>query len=399
MSKKITIGMSVAMMFIAATITFTVTMIFSMKYFDALVLNVKERESMYTKISEVDNKVRQNILLDIDEEELNNMTIEGYIAGTGDIYAQYYTAQEYKTLLDSNKGEVVGVGIEITKDPSGYMKVTGVQEGSSSFEEGLLVGDVIKKIEGKDILEVGYGEAVNMLKGEPNSKVTITIQSGLETKDVLLTRRQITIISVTGEVKDDIGYVRIKEFNDKTPAQFINKVEELKGLGVKGFVFDVRNNPGGSLQSVSEIIDYIVPEGDIVSAEYKNGEKEVLFTSNPNELDMPMVVITNGQTASAAELFASALKDYNKALTVGTTTYGKGIMQETFNLSDGSAVRMTTAEYLPPKSENYNGIGVKADFEVKITPEQETSVYVDGLDNDLQYIKAYEILKSDANAE
>ncbi|MGL5972670.1 MAG: S41 family peptidase [Oscillospiraceae bacterium] len=394
MNKKISIGIALSMCFITATVVLTITMIFSMKYFDNIVSKVKEREIMYSKIAEVDGKIRQNYLGEIDEQILNDNIARGMAYGIGDNYAEYYNSIEYKELLDSNKGETVGIGIEIYKDPSGYIKIIDVYNDTSAFENGILSGDVIKKIEGKDVLEIGYNNAIDALKGEPNTKVNVIIQREGEEKAFSLTRRVIVADSVTGVKYQDYGYVRIKSFNEKTPKQFIDLIENLKSQGVKGFVFDVRNNGGGLLTSVTEILDYLLPEGDIVSAVYKDGTKEVLYTSDGENLNYPMVVLANGSTASAAELFVAALKDYEKAISVGTTTFGKGVMQQTFNISDGSAIRLTIAQYNPPKSGNYDGVGIKADFEVKLTPEQEADIYIGGLESDVQFAKTIEILKS-----
>lgn len=394
MNKKISVGIALAIAFIISTIVFTITLIFSMQFFNNIVRDVKQREMMYSKISEIDNKVRKNYIGNIDENYLNDSIARGILKGTGDKYGRYYNAEEYKNLLESNKGESVGIGIEVHKDPSGYIKVVGVYENSPAKDSGVEVGDIIKKIEGNDVLDIGFNKSISLLKGEPNTKVNIAIQREGEEKNLSISRKNIVIESVVGQKEGDVGYVRIKSFNEKTPSQFINLVETLKTQGVKGFVFDVRNNGGGLVSSVSDILDYLLPEGDIVSAVYKDGTKEVLYTSDKEQLNMPMVVLVNGGTASAAELFAAALKDYNKAILVGTTTFGKGIMQETFTLSDGSAVKLTVAHYYPPKSGNYDGVGVKADFEVKLTPEQESEIFIGGLGQDLQFVKAVEIINS-----
>lgn len=394
MNKKISVGIALALAFIISTIVFTVTVVFSMKYFDNIVGDVKQREMMYSKIAEIDNKVRNNYIGKIDENYLNDSIARGILNGTGDAYGQYYNAEEYKKLIDSNKGESVGIGVEVYKDPSGYIKIVDVYDNSPAKDSGVLVGDIIKKIEGNDVLDIGFDTAISLIAGEPNTKVNISVQREGEEKNISLTRRNITIESVVGKKEGDVGYIRIKKFNEKTPIQFINLVENLKVQGVKGFVFDVRNNGGGLVSSVSDILDYLLPEGDIVSAVYKDGTKDVLYRSDKEELNAPMVVLINGNTASAAELFAAALRDYNKAVLVGTTTFGKGVMQQTFTLSDGSAVRLTVAHYNPPKSGNYDGVGIKADFEVKLTQEQESEVFINELNQDLQYVKAVEIINT-----
>ncbi|MEG1849477.1 MAG: S41 family peptidase, partial [Oscillospiraceae bacterium] len=234
--------------------------------------------------------------------------------------------------------------------------------------------------------------AVDALKGEPGTNVTVLIRRGGTEKSLTITRRKVEVPSVYYRTIEKTGYVRIKEFNDNTPAQFDRAIERLTAEKVEALIFDLRGNPGGTMEGVAQILDTLLPEGPIVSATYKDSEPKVLHTSDAEEIDLPMVVLTNEKTASAAELFAQALKDYNKAKTVGTVTYGKGVMQTIYPLNDGSALDITVAYYNPPFSENFNGVGVKPDYEVKISAELEQEL--DRLDeySDPQLKKAMEVV-------
>lgn len=394
MNKKISVGFAISLALMLSTISITLTLIFSMRHFNNLVRGVKEREAVYTKFTEIDNKIRQNYIGEIDEKVLNDYVANGLVSGIRDKYSEYYTSTQYKAFLDSQKGETVGVGIEVYDDPSGYIKVTSVNEGSSAEENGIKPGDIIKKIDGKDIININFDDSVKLLKGEPNTKVTVTIQRDVKEIEVSLTRKNLVINTVISSKQGDFAYVRIKSFNEKTPEQFISVVENFISQGIKGLILDVRNNGGGLLTSVVKVLDYLLPEGDIVSAMYKDGKKEVLYKSDKQEVKLPMVVMGNGSTASAAELFVSALRDYKKAIFVGTTTYGKGVMQDIFPLSDGSALKLTIAKYYPPTSDNYDGVGIKPDFDVSLNKDQESSIYNGNLNNDIQFQKSVEILKS-----
>lgn len=394
MNKKISVGFAISLALMFSTISITLTLIFSMRHFNNLVRGVKEREAVYSKFTEIDNKIRQNYIGEIDEKVLNDYVASGLVSGIRDKYSEYYTSTQYKAFLDAQKGETVGVGIEVYDDPSGYLKVTGVNEGSSAEENGIKPGDIIKKIDGKDIVNISFNDSVKLLKGEPNTKVSITIQRDLKEIEVSLTRKNLVINSVISSKQGDFAYIRIKSFNEKTPEQFISVVENFISQGVKGLILDVRNNGGGLLTSVVKVLDYLLPEGDIVSAMYKDGKKQVLYKSDKQEVKLPMVVMGNASTASAAELFVSALRDYKKAIFVGTTTYGKGVMQDIFPLSDGSALKLTIAKYYPPISDNYDGVGIKPDFDVSLNKDQEAYIHNGNLNNDIQFQKSVEILKS-----
>lgn len=395
MNRKITLGAAVTLAIMFSAVTFIMTMIYSRNSFDSMVFNLKERETMYSKLAEVDRLVRQKYYNRIDEDTLEESLIEGYIGGIEDKYGNYFTAEQYSQLQSDYDGRMVDIGVVCSQDPGGYILVDEVYPDSPAALSELLPGDLIIKVDELTVTAENYQQAVDALKGDPGTTVTVLVRRASVENSYTITRRKVEVPSVYSDMIDDIGYIRIKEFNDNTPSQFFKTLTELMEQGALGFIFDVRSNPGGTLESVCDILDRLLPEGPIVSASYKNSPEPVLlYSSDAEELSMPMSVIINNKTASAAELFAQALKDYNKAKTVGVTTYGKGSMQEVHKLSDGSAVDITVARYNPPYSDNFEGIGVKPDYDVKLSPELEKEIGELDEFSDPQLKKALEVVTS-----
>lgn len=400
MNKKISLGAALTVMAIVATVTFAITMVFAMNTFNNKVYNIKEREEMYTKVSEIDRIVRQNYYGDIDETELSDSLASGYMQGIGDKYGIYISAEDYSKMSDSYDGTTVGIGVEVISDSTGFMKVIEVYADSPASNAGIRKDDYIVKVNDINLNPNTYASAVEALSGEAGTKVNVVVRRGTGDMTFELTRRAMEIPTVSSRIaEDNIGIIRIKKFDEATPTQFNAALDSLLGQNVQALVFDVRGNPGGTITSVSKILDRLLPQGDIVSATYKDGTTEVLATSDAEEVNLPMFVLTNEKSASAAELFAQALKDYGKGKTVGTTTYGKGLMQKIFQLKDGSALDVTVAKYNPPKSENFDGVGVKPDFEVKLTPNQEKNFYDLSDATDPQILKALELSQAAIRAD
>lgn len=395
MNKKVSLGAAICFMGIVAAVTFVITMIFSTDVFNGKVFRVKERERMYTKFAEIDRTVTQNFVGEIDEDQLLDAISAGYISGLGDRYAQYFSPEELKKEKLNNEGVLVGIGIAATIDDSkSYIQISEVYENSPASEAGLQTGDLIVKVDDQDVAEVGYTEAIGMVTGEAGTKVKITYRREGEDKSLELTRKRVEIPSVSYRMIGENGYIQIEDFNAATVSQFDTAVNACIEQGAKGLVFDLRNNGGGTLDSVGQMLDKLLPKGVIAYQRTKDGEKTEIYTSDAKQVDLPMVTLTNGNTASAAELFVAALKDYDKAKSVGTTTYGKGVMQTRFDLSDGSAIRITTAYFDPPKSENFDGVGIKPDFVVTLTAEQEKSFASLDETSDPQLKKALEVVSA-----
>jgi len=397
MNRKISLGAAITLAIMFSTVTFIITMIYSRNAFDSMVFNIKERETMYSKLSEVDRLVRQRYYNRIDEDTLGQELIKGYMTGIEDKYGAYMTAEQYSELQSGYQGKTVDIGLVISQHSEGYILIDGVYDDSPASLSELMPGDLIVKVDDINVSLETYEQAVQALKGDPGTTVDLTIRRENVDTPYTITRRKVNVPSVYGEmIEGSIAKLKITEFNDNTPDQFFKIFTQLRTEGASGFIFDLRNNSGGTVESVCRILDTLLPEGPIVSALYKGAsEPEVLFSSDEDSVDAPMVVVINSRTASAAELFAQALRDYNKARLVGTTSYGKGSMQEIHKLSDGSAIDITVALYTPPFSENFEGVGVKPDFDVHISPDMEKML--DELDHnsDPQLKKAVEVVSAE----
>ena len=394
MNRKISLGVTIALMSLAAAVAIVITAGFSMFNFNNRMLNLRESEVMYSKLTEIDGYVRQNFYGDIDEDQLLNAVAKGYVSGLGDKYARYLTPEEYSAQMADYEAEKASIGISYVVDPSGYIKVVEVYAGSPAEEAGIEKGDLIVEVDGTVVNTENYQDMASLVAGEEGTSLEVVVRHDNNDKDVEIVRRSIEVPMVTYQQYGNVGYIKIKEFHNNTPEQFDTALDRLIADGAQALIFDVRNNPGGTIDSVIAMLDRLLPEGDLVSATYHDGHTEVLGTSDAEEVNLPMVVITNDQTASAAELFAQAIKDYNKGRTVGTQTYGKGVMQTIYPLSDGGALSITVAKYNPPKSANFDGVGVKPDYEVQLTAEQQRDFYDLDETTDPQLRKAIELAEA-----
>ena len=382
-------------MAITATVTFAITWVFSSGVFNNMLnTNVTITKAMYDKVDEIDKIVRENYNGEIDETKLLDSISEGYAYGLGDLYAEYYSAEEYSELKDDLNGKVVGIGVSCVKDTEGYARLISVYDDSPAQISGLQKNDQIVKVGEIDVL-TDYNNAINALKGDAGTTVKVTYRRAGEDTEVEITRRKITVPSVETQMLDDnIAYIKITDFATSTVNQFEAAVSDAISKKAVGIIFDIRNNGGGTMKSVAQMLDIILPEGPVISSTDKSGKTKVMYSSDSAEISLPMAVLINKNTASAAELFAAALQDYDKAELVGTVTYGKGVMQDIYSLTDGSAIKITTAEFNPPKSENFNGVGVKPDYTVALTAEQEKLWYELDASTDTQLIKAISVVKA-----
>lgn len=375
MNKKISLGATVTLMLIATIITFTITVTFSQNYFNTRLADVKNKEAMYGKLAEIDQKVRSYFVGDIDEEYLRESLAHGFISGLGDRYSRYLTAEDYKDIIEGFQGNEVGIGIDSIVDKDGNIHVLSVHKGSPADNAGLKKGDKIVKVEGEIVVEIGASAAIEKLRGEVGTPVAFTVMRQDEEIDVNLTRGQFENITVESRMIGNVGYIKIRQFNNNTVQQFKDAIDDILEQGAEGVVFDVRNNPGGTLKSVAAILDMLLPEGTIISKTDKKNVTEVMHTSDKNEVNIKMVTLINERSASGAELFACALRDYEKSKLIGVTTYGKGTMQDYIALNDGSYLCLSVAKYNPPKSPNFDGKGVEPDIEVELTEEQKENFY------------------------
>jgi carboxyl-terminal processing protease len=314
---------------------------------------------------EVKNRVDTDFVGDVDYEKIDGLLADYYVSLIGDKYSNYYTSAELQTYLNKISGKFVGIGISCSKK-DGKIYVENVIKDSPAMYAGICVGESIVSVDGLKVTSDNYNEVTSAVSGEKGTSVKLGVEdvSG-NVREVSVVRQEIVTDTVEYRILDEnIGYVKITQFSGNTATQFLEAVDLLLKSGVNGFLFDVRDNSGGELNSVVAILDRLLPEGPIVHIVSGNGKTETKYSTNEKFVELPMAVLANENTASAAELFTAALRDYEKAKIYGTTTYGKGYMQRVITLTDGSGLKLSIAKYNPPCGENYEGKGVSPHVEV-----------------------------------
>lgn len=323
------------------------------------------------KIKYLENMIDEEYLGEISTDKLEEGVYAGLIYGLGDVYSRYYTKDEYEQESVTTEGSYVGIGVAMQKYTAGGIQIVECYKGSTAEEAGVKVDDVITAINGEDITDTELQDVVSMIKDNEDKDVVLTVQrKGEDTQEITVKVSNVELPSVFGEMLDEnTGYIQITEFKGVTVEQYEKVFADLKEQGMERLVVDLRDNPGGLLNVVCDILRDILPEGLIVYTEDKNGNRSEETCDGKNPLDMPLAVIVNGNSASASEIFAGAVKDYGIGTIVGTTTYGKGVVQSIRQLSDGSAVKLTIANYYTPKGNSINKTGIRPDVEVELSPE------------------------------
>ena len=326
---------------------------------------------------------------DVTEEELADGVLYGLMETVGDPYTCYYSAEEMEDLTADIEGIFHGIGAYLEMDYDvGYAKISGIIEGTPASQSDIKVGDYVVKVDGVDTYEMTLTDVVAMIRGDAGTQVVLTLNRGGEELEVTVTRQNIETPTVEYELlENDIAYITVTEFDDITPAQFSEALTQMETDNAKGLILDLRGNPGGSLAAVVEMCEMILPEGMIVYTEDKYGQRSEYRCKGENELDIPMVVLIDGGSASASEIMAGAIKDYGTGTLVGTTTYGKGVVQKIFTYEDGSAAKITVSKYYTPNGYNIHGVGIEPDVEV----EFDADLYLDE-ERDNQLEKAIEVM-------
>lgn len=349
------------------------------------------------KLKEIKALIDRYYLEDVDEDQLEAYTYKGLLAGLGDPYSTYYTKEEYEDLTESMEGVFSGIGAVLQQDADdGTIKVVRVIKDSPAEEAGVKANDILYKIEGKKISsDEDLSEVVSRVKGKEGTNVNLTFLRNEEEIDFTITRKQIENPTVEYEMLDQsIGYIQITEFEEVTVDQFENAMEELEKDGMEKLVLDLRDNPGGLLSSVVSIADQFIGEGMIVYTEDKNGNREEYTADSKESFDQPLAVLINGNSASASEILAGAIQDYKIGTLVGTTSFGKGIVQSTIKLPDGSALKLTISSYYTPEGRNIHEKGIDPDVEVELDESlEDQSSIKKSEDNQLQ--KAIEVLENE----
>lgn len=348
------------------------------------------------KMQVIEQVIQQNYYKDedIDTEAMEAGAYKGMIEALGDPYSTYYTAEELTDLMQQTQGIYYGIGAGVSLDTvTTYPKIIKVYEGTPAEEAGLREDDIIYEVEGETTYGLDLTEVVSRIKGDEGTWVNLTIYRDGEADylSIDVQRRKVNTPTVEFEMLDEeIAYIQIAEFDDVTVDQFAEALAMARGNNMKGLILDLRSNPGGSLDAVVEISRKILPKGLIVYTEDKYGRRNEYSCDGTNQLEVPLVVLINGNSASASEILSGAIKDYGIGTLVGTTTYGKGIVQSVMPMSDGSAVKLTISSYFTPNGNNIHGIGIEPDIECIFDVE---AYYSDPDRPDNQLEKAKEVLQ------
>lgn len=327
---------------------------------------------------------------DVDEQALQDYLIKGYVEGLQEPYSVYYNEAETTALFESTSGTFGGIGVAIMQDTtSGLVTFTKIYKDCPGEAAGFKEGDIVYKVNGEDVTGQDLDTIVSQIRGEVGTDVEITVVRDGEEYTGTATRALIENDTVEYEMRDGkIGYIAVSGFEEVTLNQFEEALDDLNNQGMKGLIIDLRSNPGGNLSTVVDMVDLILSEGTIVSVKDRNGNGNIYTADKDCKLNVPLVVLTNGYSASASEIFAGAVKDHKLGTLVGTTTYGKGIVQNIYSLGDGTSLKITGAEYFTPSGTNIHGIGIAPDVEIEYEYDAENPDY----DNQLE--KAIEVLKS-----
>lgn len=384
---------------LSSILTFIVTVLLCIVFVVPLFMNFGYDDAALEvagKISEINELLSEKSIYTLDTGAASQNALYAYVATLDDAYASYYERSEYEEYLDGVKGKHVGIGVNISVPSSGYIDDEGIYViravgGSPAESAGLKAGDRIIEVDGEKVVGLDYYDVVDRFLGEVGTVLELKVVSGGEEYSLSVTRETYEARDIDWKMLDgNVGFIRIHEFNSQTAyTQFKKAMETLISQGAKGFVFDVRNNPGGDYSAVVNMLNLLVDKDELVILSYKD-EEYVEYSTGRKITDLPSVVMINGSSASAAELFASALRDLNSAPLVGTTSYGKGVGQEYGALSDGSGIKFTTFTYTTKSRVNYDGVGLVPDY----TVESSENIYALSEDEDVQLSKAKEVLKS-----
>lgn len=330
------------------------------------------------KLNAIDSVLESFYFGDVDDETAKDNIYKAYLSSYGDKYTMYYTADEYKALKESTNGKFYGIGAVCQLSGEGGVLLVDVYDNGAGYQAGLRSGDRVVNVDGRDITDMELSSAVALIKGDKGTSVTLEVIRGTERLTFSAVRDAVEAKTVSYTLLDNnVGYLSISQFEEVTTKQFKAAVEDLQSQGMKGLVIDIRNNPGGLLDTVVGMLKYMLPDGLIVYTEDKQGNRKEYKGQDNDEFNLPLAVIVNGNSASASEIFAGAIQDYGKGTIIGTQTYGKGIVQTVKPLTDGSAIKFTIAKYFTPKGQDIHGKGVTPDMVVEYDTDADVDTQLD----------------------
>ncbi len=394
MSKKISLGVAATIAIIAMAVTFSLTMVVSMKMFNTTVSSVKNKERQYNKLSEIDRFVRAGEYFTIDEDTLNDRLAAGYMNGINDKYAVYYTAKEYSEKQSVEKGTLTGIGVAVVNDASSSSaRIIRLYDNSPAAEAGMQVGGFITAINDESTRNItSTARLTSKLLGEEGTTTTITyLTPDRQEQQLNLVHSNYKTPSIYTRqmVADTCGYIRIDAFTSGTASEFKAAVDELLQQGANSLVFDLRDNTGENLNAALVAADYCVPSGEIAKQQDRDGNVTVLRMSDETEINVPIVCLVNGSTAGSAELFANALRKMAGATLVGTKTAGNGVvLSDAQSFSDGSAAYITVGLLLDNEDQTWNEEGLRPDIDAALSVDEQNAYYDYTLDTDPQISKA-----------
>ena len=394
---RVPLFITVISVLVAAILTAQITFLTVRQSYHRQLAQIEQSRFADSKLTQVDQLYRKYYINGIDEKALTDGLIRGFIYGAGDKYGSYMSAEEYAEYMADLKSKTDGIGVSVIWNTEySAIEVLSVYENSPAEKAGIEPGDLIIEADGKSVSELGYENSINAIRGEAGSSVSITVRRGQDYSELITVsaiRATVTAKTVSFKQLGTVAVLSVSGFHENTPDDLKAAVNEAKSAGCDRIVFDMRNNPGGLLSSVRDVLDYILPEGDVVRMVDSDGNWTALH-SDGTCLEMPMVVIVNGNTASAAELFTAALKDFGYAEIVGTQTYGKGTVVGPYTLSDGSVLQISIQHYYPPKSDNFEGKGITPDVVIDLSDEAKSiNFHKLTYENDDQLRKAVDLIK------
>lgn len=394
--RRISLAAAIFLALILCTAVFLSTYTVMMVQMDRALNEQKEERLKYSKLDALFAQIREEYVHEYNEDELWEGVYAGLLSAVGDPYSEYMTAEEYAAYIADRSGSYVGIGIHVVFDlKEDAIAIYRVLPGSPAEQAGLQAGDLIVGVEGNAVTAAAYQNVVDLILGEEGSEVQLTIRRSEETLEKRVKRAKVDSQNVLYErLEGDVAYITILSFAERTVTkQFENALEQAKADGCKAYLFDVRNNPGGSLDVICNVLDLLLPEGIIVRIVNADNQETTRVSDAEHFLDAPMAVLCNGSTASAAELFTADLRDYGLATLVGETTYGKGTMQTISPMQDGSAVKLSTSFYNPMCGVSYDGEGIRPDVEVKLTADEASRFYLLSHEEDRQLQAALQVLR------
>ncbi len=366
----------------------------SIATFYVIVYNLPD--TPYSKLVEMENIITERFIGETDKTKMEDAAAEAMVDALGDRWSYYISAEDYASYVEQMANAYVGIGITISmKEDESGLNVLLVSAGSPALEAGIVAGDVITHVEGQSVAELGLAETKNRVRGEEGTQVVLTVVHDGIASDITVTRRKIeTEVATLQMLPENIALIKIANFDSRCAEETLARIDEAMIEGAEAIIFDVRNNPGGYKDELVKILDYLLPEGPLfISKDYTGAS----YTDSSDEgfLDIPMVVLQNEESYSAAEFFGAALREYEAAIIVGTPTVGKGYFQNTLRMKDGSAIGLSVGKYYTPKGISLAGVGITPDILVEVDEETAAAIYAETLpySEDIQVLTAIEALK------